>query len=96
MFSIINIVKRKCLIENIGQSFQHTLLTKGFDRRYSIFRLIMHYPKTVEMQRELAKKVVAVHAQTVIERIKSMSCSTEQKLALIDAVIGKSKNEIKV
>lgn len=46
----------------------------------------MHYPQTTEMQRELSKKVAAVHAQTVIEKIKSLTCPVEQKAALIDAI----------
>lgn len=46
----------------------------------------MYYPKTTEMQRELAKKVAAVHSQTVIEKIKSLNCPVEQKATLIDTI----------
>lgn len=45
------------------------------------------------MQQELAKKVAAVHAQTVIEKIKSMPCPIEQKAALIDAIKEVHQNE---
>ena len=49
--------------------------------------VIMHYPKTPEKQEELSKKVAAVHAQTVMERIRSMPCPVEQKAELIEAII---------
>ena len=48
--------------------------------------VIMHYPTTPEKQEELSKKVAAVHAQTVMENIKSMSCPVEQKAELIEAI----------
>ena len=48
--------------------------------------IIMHYPASEEMQRELAKKVAAVHAQTVVEMLQSMSCPVEQKAAMIEAI----------
>lgn len=50
------------------------------------FSIIIHYPKEGGTQRELAKKVAGVHAQTVIEKVRSMPCPTEQKARLIDAV----------
>ena len=48
--------------------------------------IIMHYPTTPENQEELSKKVAAVHAQTVMEQIKSMPCPVEQKAKLIEAI----------
>ena len=48
--------------------------------------IIVHHPETPEAQKELAKRVAQVHAQTVVERIKSISCPIEQKAELIDAV----------
>ena len=48
--------------------------------------VIMYYPATPEKQEELSQKVAAVHAQTVMERIKSMSCPVEQKAELIEAI----------
>lgn len=53
----------------------------------------MHYPKSIEKQQELSRRVAAVHAQTVIEKIKSMSCPVEQKAALIDAIKNIHQNE---
>ena len=78
---------------NTGQAAQHILLIKVAGRRYRAFSIIMHYPKSIEMQQELAKKVAAVHAQTVIEKIKSMPCPIEQKEALIDAIKEVHQNE---
>lgn len=48
--------------------------------------IIMHHPKAPENQKELARRVAQVHAQTVVERIKFISCPVEQKTELIDAV----------
>ena len=38
------------------------------------------------MQAALSKQVAAVHAQTVMENIKSMFCPVEQKAELIEAI----------
>ena len=43
------------------------------------------------MQRELAKRVAVVHAQTVMEKLAALSCPVEQKVQLIDAIIEKCK-----
>ena len=48
--------------------------------------IIIYHPETPEAQKELAKRVAQVHAQTVVERIKSLSCPTEQKAELINAI----------
>lgn len=50
------------------------------------FRVIVHYPKGKEAQQELAKRVADVHAQTVIEMVRSMTFPAEQKVQLIHAV----------
>ena len=47
--------------------------------------IIVHYPEGEEAQRELAKKVADVHAQTVIEIVKAMSLPVEEKVRLINA-----------
>lgn len=48
--------------------------------------VMIHAPEDVEAQQELMRKVAAIHAQTVIEKVKSMPYSTEQKGQLIDAI----------
>ena len=48
--------------------------------------VIMHYPAGPEMQAALSEQVAAVHAQTVMEQIKSMPCPVEQKAELIEAI----------
>lgn len=46
----------------------------------------MHYPEDIEMQRELSRRVAIVHAQAIVQKVKSLSCPLEQKVALLDAV----------
>ena len=48
--------------------------------------VIMYYPAPPKTQEALSKQVAAVHAQTVIENIKSMPCPVEQKAELIEAI----------
>ena len=50
------------------------------------FSVIIHYPKGKEAEKELTKRVADVHAQTVIEMVKSMSLPVEQKVRLINAI----------
>ncbi len=56
-------------------------------RSMAPINLIMYYPKTEEGQMELKKRVSDIYATTVIQRIKSLNCPTNQKLELLDAVI---------
>lgn len=55
--------------------------------------IIVHFPEDREMQRELSKRVATVHAQTVIEKIKTMSCPADQKVELINAIKKYIKSE---
>ncbi len=48
--------------------------------------IIMYYPKAPEQQEELAKRVAQIHAQTVIEQVKALSCPVEQKVKLINEI----------
>ncbi|MCI8714234.1 hypothetical protein AALA82_19695 [Oscillospiraceae bacterium 50-16] len=50
------------------------------------FSIIIHYPEGQEAQKELAKKVADVHAQTVVEMVKAMPSPVEQKIRLINAI----------
>ena len=47
------------------------------------------------MQRELAKRLAIVHAQTVMEKLATLSCPLDQKLQLIDAIIAKHRGEVR-
>lgn len=47
------------------------------------------------MQRELAKRLAIVHAQTVMEKLATLSCPLDQKLQLIDAIIAKRRGEVR-
>ena len=61
-------------------------------RTMAPINLIMYYPKTDKGQAELAKRVADVHASSVIQRLKSLDCPTQQKQELLDAVIDTAKN----
>lgn len=50
-------------------------------------QVIVHYPKTQEGKRELARRVSAIHADFVISSINKLNCPTKQKLELLQAVI---------
>jgi len=63
----------------------HILFIKDCGRR-SVFNIFIHYPESIKAQQELMKKAAEIHAQTVIEMVKSMPYSGEQKVRLIDAV----------
>lgn len=45
------------------------------------------------MQRELAGRVAIVHAQTIMEKLATLSCPLDQKLQLIDAILEKRRGE---
>ena len=48
--------------------------------------VIMYHPTSLENQGELSKKVAAVHAQTIMEQMKSMPYPIEQKAELVEAI----------
>lgn len=48
--------------------------------------IIVHYPESQEAKSELARRVAVVHAQSVVQKVKSLSCPLEQKIALLEAV----------
>ena len=50
--------------------------------------VIVHYPKTEEGKYELAQRVADVHADMVNQYIKKLNCPSEQKVQLLDEVIG--------
>ena len=39
----------------------------------------------------LARQVSAIHAATVIHRLKTLNCPSQQKLALLDSIINTAK-----
>jgi len=52
-----------------------------------IVNIIMHYPKSEDDLIELRNKVAVIHAEAVATYIEKLHCPTEQKIALIDAII---------
>ena len=57
--------------------------------------VIIHLPRSKEGQEELAKCVATVHAQLIYNYISRLECSTEQKVALLDAIQENIHDEIK-
>ena len=60
-------------------------------RKSAPITIIVHHPKTVEGQYELAKRVASVHADVVHQHIKKLTCPSNQKIQLLDSII-KSAN----
>lgn len=57
--------------------------------------VIIHLPRSKEGQEELAKRVATVHAQLIYNYISRLECSTEQKVALLDAMQENIHDKIK-
>ena len=57
--------------------------------------VIIHLPRSKEGQEELAKRVATVHAQLIYNYISRLECSTEQKVALLDAIQKNIRAKIK-
>jgi len=66
---------------------------RGIARKSDPINLIIHYPRTIEGQRELAERVAGVHADMVRQYIKKLNCPSEQKVQLLDAIIDFSSIE---
>lgn len=62
-------------------------------RRSASIRLIVHYPKTEEGQKELSRRVAEVHADAVAGRLGRLECPAKQKQELLQAVIDTAKQE---
>ena len=60
-------------------------------RKMASIHVIAHFPATEAGKEALARRVSDVHAGAVIQRIKELNCPTQQKLALLDAVIKTAK-----
>ncbi len=60
-------------------------------RKPTPVHLIIHFPHTEEAAAELARRAAAIHADAVLRQVKELSCPVEQKMELLEAVIGKRK-----
>lgn len=60
-------------------------------RKMAPVKVIVHFPKTHEGKEALARRVSDIHASAVNQRLKGLNCPTQQKLALLDAVIATAK-----
>lgn len=54
-------------------------------------KVIIHYPRTPEGQRDLAARVAQAHADLVARTVAHLDCPIEQKKQLLDAVIADSR-----
>ncbi len=66
---------------------------RGIARKSAPINVIVHYPKTIEGQRELAERIAGVHADMVNQHIKKLNCPSDQKVQLLDAVIKSASTE---
>jgi hypothetical protein len=57
--------------------------------------VIIHLPCSTEGQEDLSKRVATVHAQLIYNYISRLACSTEQTVALLDAIQKNIHDEIK-
>lgn len=64
-------------------------------RKSAPIHVIVHYPKTEEGKRALARRVADVHADYVISTINKLNCPMKQKLELLQAVIDTIKGTYK-
>ena len=55
--------------------------------------MIIYYPQSEEGKKLLAQRVAEVHADSVIDRIKRLTCPSNQKTELFNAVLNTAKNE---
>lgn len=60
----------------------------------SQINIVVHYPKTEAGRQELANRAAQIHADSIIEKIKSLKCPAEQKVKLLDAVIEDAKKAV--
>ncbi|MDL2233513.1 hypothetical protein LJC63_08040 [Ruminococcaceae bacterium OttesenSCG-928-L11] len=55
-------------------------------------KIIVHYPTSENMKKELANRVAEIHADAAIQYIEKLTCPTEQKDALIRSIISEKQN----
>lgn len=60
-----------------------------------MMRVVFHHPSSPEARSELEDKIAIFHAEAVLQYIQNLSCSKEQKLALLQAVIDTRAEEYK-
>ena len=66
---------------------------RGIARTSAPIQVIIHYPKTEEGKRELARCIAVVHADKVNQTIKKLNCPSEQKVQLLDSIIETVKSK---
>ena len=62
-------------------------------RKSALIQLTVVPPDTDAAKEALAKAIAQVHADAVMQEILALPCPTEQKLALLDAVMDDAKKQ---
>lgn len=64
-------------------------------KRHGPVNVIFYLPQTAEGEQELTQRVADIHATAVNRRISQLKCENEQKLKLLEAVIGAGKQSLR-
>lgn len=63
-------------------------------RRSAPIQIVVHFPRSEEGRQELDCRVASVHADTVSRALQRLTCPTQQKRQLLDAVIQSAAEEV--
>ena len=55
--------------------------------------MVVHYPKTEEGKRELARRIAGTHADMVNQYINKLNCPFKQKEQLLNSIIDTAKKK---
>ena len=55
-------------------------------------KIRLYLPQTPEGQKELTRRVAGVHADLASAAVRNLSCTSEQKLALVDSIIAAKRS----
>ena len=66
---------------------------RSIARKHIPINLIVYLPGTETGKRELAQRIAEVHADFVHRYINKLTCPTEQKVRLLDAVISDASSK---
>ena len=53
--------------------------------------VVLHMPEAPDVRESLQARIDRIHADAIINYLRRLECPTEQKLALLDAIIEKAK-----
>ncbi len=50
-------------------------------------KIILHFPQSEDGKTAIARELAAFHAEQAAKKIQNLPCPTEQKVAMLDAVV---------